>query len=141
MIILDTNVVSEAMKPAGDQRVVSWLNAQAVSDVYLTSITLAELMFGIGILADGRRKMALSAALDEIAELFRGRILAFDDDAARHFADLAVTARRSGRGFPLPDGYIAAIAVANGFPVVTRDLSAFEGAGVTAIDPWTDRRA
>ena len=69
--------------------------------------------------------------------LFEGRILAFDTDAARRYADLAVAARKAGKGFPTPDGYIAAIATAHGFTVATRDASAFNAAGVPVIDPWT----
>lgn len=71
--------------------------------------------------------------------LFEGKILAFDTDAARHYADLAVAARKAGKGFPTPDGHIAAIATANGFSVATRDASAFNAAGVPVIDPWIAR--
>ena len=68
--------------------------------------------------------------------MFDGRILAFDTDAARHYASVAVSARKAGKGFPTPDGYIAAIAVTHGFEVATRDASAFQAAGVRVIDPW-----
>lgn len=93
-------------------------------------------MFGIGALPDGRRKKGLSDALDGLLALFDGRILPFDTDAARHYAGLAVAARQAGRGFPTPDGYIAAIAAAHGFTVATRDDSAFKAAGLPIIDPW-----
>jgi len=73
-----------------------------------------------------------------LLDLFEGRILPFDTEAARNYADLAVTARKAGKGFPTPDGYIAAIATAHGFSVATRDASVFKAAGVPIIDPWTN---
>ncbi|TAH66892.1 MAG: type II toxin-antitoxin system VapC family toxin [Rhodopseudomonas palustris] len=140
MILLDTNVVSEAMKPAPDDTVRAWLDEQAAETLYLSSVTIAELLFGIGALPDGRRKDRLNEALNGVMELFADRVLPFDIDAARHYADLAVKARAAGKGFPTPDGYIAAIAAARGFAVATRDTSAFVAAGVEVIDPWTLER-
>ena len=136
MILLDTNVVSEAMKPAPDDAVRAWLDEQAAETLFLSSVTIAELMFGIGALPEGKRKERLTEALDGVMELFADRVLPFDVDAARRYADLAVKARTAGKGFPTPDGYIAAIAAAKGFTVATRDNSAFEAANVTVIDPW-----
>ncbi|MDF2604171.1 type II toxin-antitoxin system VapC family toxin [Sphingomonas sp.] len=136
MILLDTNVVSEAMKPAPDEAVRAWLDAQAAETLFLSSVTIAELMFGIGALPEGKRKERLTEALDGVMELFADRVLPFDVDAARRYADLAVKARAAGKGFPTPDGYIAAIAAAEGFAVATRDNSAFDAANVTVIDPW-----
>jgi len=136
MILLDTNVVSEAMKPAPDEAVRAWLDEQAAETLFLSSVTIAELMFGIGALPDGKRKERLTEALDGAMELFADRVLPFDVDAARRYADLAVKARAAGKGFPTPDGYIAAIAAAKGFAVAMRDNSAFEAANVTVIDPW-----
>lgn len=137
MIVLDTNVISEAMREAPDRKVRDWLNDQAAETLYLTSITLAELRYGIGVLAAGRRRDRLAAMLDELLDLFGGRILAFDAAAARHYAALAVAARSAGKGFPTPDGYIAAIAAAHGFTVATRDVAPFAAAGITVINPWT----
>lgn len=136
MILLDTNVVSEAMKPAPDDAVRGWLDEQAAETLYLSSVTIAELMFGIGALPKGKRKDKLAGALDGVMELFADRVLPFDIDAARQYADLAVKARAAGKGFPTPDGYIAAIAASKGFVVATRDTSAFDAAGVEVIDPW-----
>ena len=136
MILLDTNVVSEAMKPEPDETVRAWLDGQAAETLYLSSVTVAELMFGIGALPDGKRKDRLTAALDGVMELFADRILPFDTGAARHYAELAVKARAAGKGFPTPDGYIAAIAASRGFVVATRDASAFDAAGLEVIDPW-----
>lgn len=136
MIVLDTNVVSEAMKPAPDAAVRAWLNEQAAETLYLSSVTLAELLFGIGSLPAGKRKDMLGQTLDGLLGLFRDRVLPFDIDAARRYAELAVTARLVGRGFPTPDGYIAAIAVSRGFIVASRDTAPYEAAGVTVINPW-----
>ena len=136
MIVLDTNVVSEAMKPEPDAAVRAWLNEQAAETLYLSSVTLAELLFGIGTLPNGKRKDLLDRALTELLGLFAERILPFDTNAARHFADLAVMARNGGRGFPTPDGYIAAIAASRCFIVASRDTSPYEAAGVTVINPW-----
>lgn len=140
MILLDTNVVSEAMKPAPDDTVRVWLDEQAAETLYLSSVTIAELMFGIGALPDGKRKEKLADALDGVMELFADRVLPFDVGAARHYAELAVKARAAGKGFPTPDGYIAAIAASKGFAVATRDTSAFDAAGVEVIDPWRAER-
>lgn len=137
MILLDTNVVSEAMKPEPDPAVRSWLDEQTAETLFLPSVTIAELMFGIGSLPKGKRKDRLTAALDGVLELFADRILPFDTGAARRYADLAVKARAAGKGFPTPDGYIAAIAAAHDFAVASRDASAFAAAGLTVIDPWT----
>jgi predicted nucleic acid-binding protein len=113
-----------------------WLNEQAAQTLYLSSVTLAELLFGIGALPDGRRKDMLAQTLDGLIGLFRDRILPFDIDAARHYAKLAVAAKTSGRGFPTPDGYIAAIAASRGFIVASRDTAPYLAANVTVINPW-----
>lgn len=136
MIVLDTNVVSEAMKAEPHPSVLAWLNEQAAETLYLSSVTLAELLFGIAALPAGKRKNMLKRALDGLLTLFENRVLPFDTEAAQCYADLATTAKAGGRGFPTPDGYIAAIAIARGFIVATRDTAAFEAAGVTWINPW-----
>ncbi|MCB1825826.1 MAG: type II toxin-antitoxin system VapC family toxin [Candidatus Competibacteraceae bacterium] len=136
MIVLDTNVVSEAMKATPNPVVLAWLDEQAAETLYLSSVTLAELLFGIGVLPAGRRKEALTQMLDGLLALFEDRVLAFDTAAARRYADLAVTARAAGKGFPTPDGYIAAIAKARGFTVATRDVAPFKAVGLNVINPW-----
>ena len=140
MILLDTNVISEAMKPAPDDTVRAWLDEQAAETLYLSSVTIAELLYGIGALPAGKRKDRLTEALDGVMELFANRILPFDITAAQRYADLAVKARTAGKGFPTPDGYIAAIAASRGFTVATRDTSAFDAAGVAVINPWNVER-
>ena len=136
MIVLDTNVVSEAMKPEPHPAVRAWLNEQAAQTLYLSSVTLAELLFGIGALPAGRRRDMLAQTLDGLMGLFMDRVLPFDVDAARRYAGLAVTAKVAGRGFPTPDGYIAAIAASRGFIVASRDTAPYEAARITVINPW-----
>jgi len=137
MILLDTNVVTAAMKPDPDPAVLSWLDEQAAETLFLCSVTIAELMFGIAALPKGKRKDRLTTALEGVVTLFADRILPFDIEAARRYADLAVSARAAGRGFPTPDGYMAAIAAAHDFAVASRDSSAFSAAGLNVINPWT----
>jgi predicted nucleic acid-binding protein len=138
MIVLDTNVISEAMKPEPHLSVQSWLNDQAVETLYLSSVTLAELLFGIAALPAGKRKNMLEQALKGLMGLFRDRILPFDIDSAQHYAELAMIAKNSGRGFPTPDGYIAAIAASRNFTIASRDTAPYEAAGVPVINPWED---
>ena len=136
MIILDTNVVSEAMKPEPNAVVRAWLNDQIVETLYLSTVTLAELLFGVAALPVGKRKNMLSSTLEGLVGLFEGRMLPFDAAAARQYAELAATARNGGRGFPTPDGYIAAIAASRGFSIASRDTSPFAAAGLQVINPW-----
>ena len=136
MIVLDTNIISEAMKPEPHPAVRAWLNQQAAETLYLSSVTLAELLFGIAALPAGKRRDMLAQALEGLLGLFRDRVLPFDTDAARQYAELAVRAKASGRGLPTPDGYIAAIAAARGFIVASRDTSPYTAAGITVINPW-----
>ena len=138
MILLDTNIVSEAMKPEPNSKVRDWLDEQAAETLYISSVTIAELLFGVGMLPKGKRRDMLGAAVDNVLNLFEGRILSFDSDSAQHYAVLAVKARKSGKGFPTPSGYIAAIAAANNFTVASRDTSAFNAVGLAVIDPWAN---
>ena len=136
MIILDTNVVSEAMKPAPNASVREWLNAQAIETLYLSSVTIAELQFGIAALPKGKRQNLLSQAFEGMTQMFNNRVLPFDMDAARHYVQMAVKARALGCGLPMADGYIAAIAASKGFMLATRDTAPFKGVGLAVVDPW-----
>lgn len=136
MIVLDTDVISEMMQPQPNPDVRAWLNHQLLETLYLSSITLAELLFGVGTLPAGRRKQLLGQAVDNLEVQFKGRVLPFDLDAARRYAVLAVAAKMAGRGLPTPDGYIAAIAASRGFIVASRDTAPYSAAGVTVINPW-----
>ena len=137
MIVLDTNVISEAMKQTPHPDVTAWLNQQPAETLFLTSITMAELLFGVASMPEGRRKNGLAETLETLLlKLYHERVLPFDNVAARHYARLAIGARTAGRGFPTPDGYIAAIASAKGFMVATRDTGPFETVGLNVINPW-----
>lgn len=140
MILLDTNVVSEPLKPNGELAVLAWIDAQAVETLYLSAITLAELRFGIAAMPDGKRKDGLRQRLDErVVPVFAGRILPFDTDAADAYAELRARARAAGKAIGTTDAYIAAVAAAHGFAVATRDTSPFEAAGLNVINPWKAR--
>jgi len=124
------------MKPEPHPAVRAWLNDQAAETLYLSSVMLAELLFGIAALPVGKRKDMLAQALDGLMGLFRDRVLPFDTDAARHYAELAVTAKAGGKRFPTPDGYIAAIAASRRFIVASRDTVPYNAASITVINPW-----
>jgi predicted nucleic acid-binding protein len=137
MILVDTNVVSEAMRAAPAPQVIEWLDAQAAETLFLATVSLAELLYGIAALPDGRRKVELGRALTEQAALLFGdRILPFDVAAASSYAAVVSRARRAGRAVAVPDGQIAAIAATHRLAIATRDSSPFEAAGVPVIDPW-----
>ena len=137
MIILDTNVVSEPLKPSADPAGVGWIDAQVVETLYLSTISVTELRYGIAVLPDGKRKEGLRASLDErILPLFESRILPFDMEAAEICAELRARVKALGEGFGTTDSYIAAIAAARGLTVATRDTQPFEAAGVPVINPW-----
>ncbi|WIY82362.1 type II toxin-antitoxin system VapC family toxin [Propionimicrobium sp. PCR01-08-3] len=136
MIVLDTNVISEVMRPRPEARVQAWLDGQSIDTLYVSSITVAELLFGVGALPVGARKDRLRKAADGLLALFAGRVLAFDQESARRYAEIAVDARRLGRSLAVADGYIAAIAASRSFAVATRNVSDFEYAGVEIINPW-----
>lgn len=138
MILLDTNVVSEPLRAAGDANVLAWIDAQIIETLYLSTISLAELRFGIAALPEGKRRDTLHSSLElRVLPLFAGRILSFDDPASQSYATLRARARVAGLAIAPADGYIAAIAATHGFAVATRDTSPFEAAGVAVINPWT----
>lgn len=137
MIVLDTNVISEPMRHEGNPAVVAWLDRQAVESLFLTSVTLAELLLGIELMSLGKRRSLLEARLAEVVATFgSSRILPFDAAAARLFAVLVARARAEGSTIAVADGEIAAIAALRGFAVATRDSAPFIAAGVAVINPW-----
>jgi predicted nucleic acid-binding protein len=141
MILVDTNVISEPWRPAPDARVIAWIDSQAIETLYLSMVTVAELRFGIAAMPVGKRRTILQDRLEaEVLPLFASRILSFDLDAARAYADLMASARAAGKGIGTADGYIAATALAHGFAVATRDTGPFEAAGVKVLDPWQEHR-
>ena len=137
MIVVDTNVLSEALLPAPAPKVLDWLRSEPLVSLFTTAITEAELLYGIALLPLGRRRNALAASILEILTAdFDGRILPFDSAAARESADIASSRRRSGLPISEADARIAAIARSRGAAVATRNISDFSGCGVTVIDPW-----
>ncbi len=139
MFVLDTNVVSELMRERPNPEVMGWMDNQLTDDLFVTSITEAEVRTGIAILPDGERQRGLAAAAERLfAVFFSERILPFDSDAAQAYAMLATERRVAGRPMSQSDCQIAAIAYSRGAPVVTRDADDFEGCGLDVIDPWED---
>jgi predicted nucleic acid-binding protein len=137
MILLDTNVVSEPLRRASDARVTEWIDAQALETLFLSSVTVAELRAGLALLPAGKRQAELQKSLEtRVLPLFSGRVLSFDLGCTQAYADLMAKARASGLAISSADGYIAAIAAANGLTVATRDTAPFNAAGVAVINPW-----
>jgi toxin FitB len=135
MIVLDTNVLSETWRPAPSPKVIAWMRAQPMSALFTTTITEAELFYGIALLPDSKRRRALEAAVSLIfAEDLAGRVLPFDSAAAREYAGIAAARRHAGR--PIAEAQIAAIARSRGAAVATRNGEDFAGCGVTIVSPW-----
>ncbi|WP_081162408.1 type II toxin-antitoxin system VapC family toxin [Ensifer aridi] len=137
MIVLDTNVISELWKAEPDRTVLAWIDAQMIETLYLSAITVAELRFGLAAMPAGKRRTIFQNRLEgEVLPALAGRVLPFDLDASRSYADLMAQAKTSGKAIGKADGYIAATAVAHGFMVATRDTSPFEATGLDIINPW-----
>lgn len=138
MIILDTNVLSEAAKPVPASAVMRWLADQPVLSLFTTAITQAEILYGIELLPKGKRRSALQAAAEGLfAEEFAGRILPFDAVAARVYPQIRVARKSAGRPLAEADAQIAAIARAHRATVATRNEADFAGCGIAVVNPWT----
>ncbi len=136
MILLDTSIISEALKPGRDPVVLAWLDAQAVETLFLSTITLAELRFGIAAMPTGQRRDILGRELNQrVLPIFEGRILPFSRAAADAYGELRARARSAGKAISTADGYIAGIAAAHGLTVATRDVGPFEAAQLRVITP------
>ncbi len=138
MIVLDTNVVSEALRREPDTQVLAWLES-LTDEVAITAVTLAELLAGVRRLPPGRRRTTLEAAIDTAVEpyLETRAVLPFDAAAANAYADVLVMRERVGRPIHTADAQIAAICRARAATCATRNLVDFEGTGVQLVDPWT----
>lgn len=142
MIVLDTNVVSELMRPEPDRRVVEWVAGRAAAQLYTTALTTAEVRLGIELLPKGRRRDAIQAAAEAIFEDdFGARVLPFDSAAAREYAAIVATRRRAGRPIDAIDAQIGAICRAYGTTLATRNVEDFDGCGVDVVDPWRARKS
>ena len=140
MIVLDTNMVSEALKPSPSQVVLRWLAAQAPSGVFITIITQAEMLYGIECLPPGKRREHLSVEIEKVfVEDFPGRILPFNEEAARSYAKILRGRAAVGRPILPLDAMIAAIARSRSAALATRNTRDFEDCGVRVINPWMER--
>ncbi len=137
MIILDTNVVSETMRPRPSAEVLAWLDAQAANELWLTSTVAAELMFGVARLPDGGRKQQFARSMSSMLERdFAGRVLPFDLAAASVLAELLARRERAGQSLSLADAQIAAVCLAHGATLATRNQKHFAGLGLKIVNPW-----
>src|ERR1700723_2146277 len=137
MIVLDTNVLSDLMRPKPSSRVVVWVAKQRSTEFFTTSITEAEIFYGIELLPKGKRRDGLLAAAEAMfAEDLAGRIFGFDSDAARVFSKIAAQRRALGKPITHADAQIAAIAHARGARLATRNVADFDDCGLDVVDPW-----
>lgn len=140
MIILDTNVLSEALRRIPAPVVLRWLAAHPASSLFTTTITQAEILYGLELLPKGKRRTALQSAVEAMFEEdFADRILPFDSDAARMFPLIAVSRRESGHPIAQSDAQIAAIARSRGAALATRNTADFEHCGIPLVNPWITR--
>lgn len=137
MILLDTNIVSAIMSPSPPRVVVDWLNGQETVTLFLSTITIAEIGYGLWILPDGKRRRFLEDRFESfVAKGFEQRILDFDLSAARLYAEVMGRRRAMGRPLSIPDGQIASIARASNLSVATRNARDFEECGLELVDPF-----
>ncbi len=137
MIALDTNVVSEIMRPQPAAAVLSWLDAQVANELWLTSTIAAELMFGVARLPDGARKQRLALAVSTMLDAdFAERVLPFDLAAASVYADLLAQRERAGQSLAMADAQIASVCLLHGATLATRNEKDFAGLGLMIVNPW-----
>ena len=137
MILLDTNVISEPQRREPNARVLEWIDAQALETLYLSAITVAELRAGITLMPAGKRRDSLHDNMEKrLLPMFANRVLSFDMACTKAYAELLAKCRAAGLAVETADAFIAAVALANGFAVATRDTRPFEAAGVNVINPW-----
>ncbi len=137
MIVVDTNVISEVMRPQPSPAVLDWLNNQDSNLLFVTTVTLAEIGYGLRVLPDGLRRRQLQTRFEQfIAQAFEERVLDFTAPAAHAYAEIMGHRKETGRVMSLPDGQIASIALAHGFAVATRNIKDFEDCGIELINPF-----
>jgi toxin FitB len=138
MIVLDTNVLSEALRPVPELSVLEWLAKQPRASLFITTVTRGEILYGIRLLAEGKRRRGLWDAAKQIFDAdFADQILSFDSDAADMYADIAAARRTAGKPISQFDAMIAAMARSRGASLATRNAKDFEDCGVDVINPWT----
>ncbi len=137
MILLDTNVISTAINPLANEPVRKWIDGQIEGSLFLCAPVLAELRFGVALLPDGRRKLALGASYDQLEEdFFSGRVLSFDRAAAHEFAKVRAIRQGAGRRIRSMDALIASIALANAMTLATRNVRDFDDLGLSLVNPF-----
>jgi predicted nucleic acid-binding protein len=137
VILLDTDVLSAVMKPTPPASVVEWLDRQPTEILYLSTVTVAEIQFGLEILPDGKRRRDFQDRFERfVAGGFAYRVLSFDEQAARRYGELRARRQRLGRPMSVLDGQIAAIARANGSALATRNVRDFEECGLELVNPF-----
>jgi hypothetical protein len=138
MIVLDTNVLSEAVKPDPSAKVLNWIALEPRSSLFTTAITQAELLYGMELMPLGRRRSTLQAAIARVfAEVLAERILPFDSGAAEAYSRIAASRRAMGRPISEADARIAAIALSRGARLATRNARDFEHCGIKVVNPWS----
>lgn len=137
MIVLDTNIVSETMRPRPAHEVMGWLDRQMASELFATSISIGEIFFGLECLDEGSRKLDLQARFQQFLERgFDGRILDYSAKCARQYGQVMARRRSTGRPLAAPDGQIAAICLTHGASIATRNTRDFEQCGISVINPF-----
>jgi predicted nucleic acid-binding protein len=137
VIVLDTNVISELMRPQPHPQVLAWVDGLDPARVAITAMNEAEILHGIARLPDGRRKQGLQQCWDElVAEIFAGRVWPFSSEVAHWYADLLSARERLARPMATADAVIAATVLAHGAQLATRDLADFADLGLDLINPW-----
>ncbi len=136
-ILLDTNVISEVMRPNPSGNVISWLNSHNNTGLFISSITIAEICYGLRILPEGQRRQSLQSRFEQfISQGFAKNIINFNEPAARAYAEIMGIRKEKGRPMSLPDGQITAIAKTNYLSLATRNITDFEGCGIELINPF-----
>lgn len=139
MIVLDTNILSELMRSGPDGAVLAWTSRQSMMTLFITAITQAEILYGLALLPEGRRReLLIAAARAMFEEDFSGRILPFDGEAARVYAEIASRRRQAGEPISQFDAQIAAITQSRGASLATRNTRDFLNCGITLINPWDE---
>ena len=137
MVVIDTNIVSELMRAEPSAEVLAWMDDRPPRELFVTAVTEAEVRTGIALLPEGRRRRSLAEACERaFGSLFAGRVLPFDSDAARAYAEIVAAGRVRGHPVSQADGQIGAIARARGMAVATRNIRDFENMGIEIYDPW-----
>ncbi len=137
MILLDTNIVSELMRPVPDENVMAWVNEVDGGDLYLSSITVAEIRYGLAIMPGGKRQQSLLERFDNFITLgFSRRVLPFDEQAANVYGSLMAKQKNDGRTMSALDGQIASIASTHDLELATRNIKDFDGIGIGLVNPW-----